>query len=222
LVSDLQFESNFEDPAKVSRIKNFLAQEIETAIHLFGVFSVGYVDIRNKYISVSDFEERKREFLADGIGIPLKYEKLKDQLRSITYRKMVFSISLNLYEWLLKIDDVSENIDRLIIHETDAVPTLQGPRHKLVLLKELGVLEFLFQAYKNDSPMSKFAQLVALMLGLTSKNDVETIRKECQLILHDSKSSGKGGKAINNESVKAVTFALKRIGYPTKNISLLD
>jgi hypothetical protein len=220
IYKELLFESNFEDPHHINRIKNYLVVQFDSTMNLLGMFAVGYVDFQGNYLSISEFDIQKAELIADNKSHLNRPETLKKKITELSYRNLSFIVSLKLYDLSLIITSV-KNADKLISNETE-VPQLLGVRNKLLLLKELGVLDLLSEQYLKTDSSIKFAKLLALLLGLTSKNDVESIRKECKTILYNTPSKGKGGNPINKNSIMAVTNALTIIKYPVKNLPKFD
>jgi len=87
----------------------------------------------------------------------------------------------------------------------------KSPRHKLVLLYELGLLKKIREDY-SYLDINDLAKIIGLITGITEKETIKTFAKEIDAIVHNNKTSGKGGSPITNASVKAVRTALLMCG----------
>lgn len=107
-------------------------------------------------------------------------------------------------------------------NESEEVISLEsnGPRHRLILLYELGLLEKLRTDYSYLDKV-KLAQIIGLITGLTTREDIKQIQKEIDPVISNLATSGKGGKPINTKSAKAIIEALRKIGAKIKSKHLM-
>lgn len=109
-------------------------------------------------------------------------------------------------------------------NETFDVPEISSPRAKLLLLYELGLLQFLDTQYREELKNKQdLARLIALVSGITGRAQVLTLSKEIDNILFGTQT-GKNGTSFTKNALQTVISKLAEVGVtkiknlPTKNL----
>jgi hypothetical protein len=107
--------------------------------------------------------------------------------------------------------------------ESITIPSIDSPRHKLVLLKELGLLQELQKNYKTLGHKD-LARIICLLCWTTKDLEqkkidsiISNLEDEVFLVLFDEEGTGKTGRPINSRSVKIVKDALRALGIKESN-----
>lgn len=121
-----------------------------------------------------------------------------------------------------KIDALNQSSKIEITKDEEQIEPIQfdhnSPRHKLILLHELGILKPLRHQYSHLN-IAQLAKLIALVTGISDPKKITTLSKEIDAVINNTKTKNtKGGNPINKESVKAVKRALSEIGISVKNL----
>lgn len=115
-------------------------------------------------------------------------------------------------------DEIAENQNENELGLINDIPEFnhESPRHKLILLHELGILQPLREKYNISK--QDFARLIGLLTGITDKGAIDTFRKEVDAVIYKQPASGKGGSPYTKGAVKAVKSALLNIGIEAENL----
>jgi hypothetical protein len=220
--AELEIDCEVQAPDAVQKYVNVIKRQLHECIHLLGIFALGFEDAEGNGYTLEDFLNDPTNIYVAGKENRkmLDARVLQTNPQSITYRKLITAIAALMLDYENRYDKFCISVESLEYNKENDFPILKGPRQRLVLLKEIGILGVMYERYSNELlNHRKIAELIALMLGFSKESEIETIRKEFLLINNNTPAiSGKGGNPLNDKSVGAVIEALEKLKIHPKNL----